>query len=320
MRFGPHSVLRFAQGVGIRTNAVRNLQVLKSIKEVWEYRDGLSKDATLGFVPTMGALHAGHIHLMHKSKRECNFTMSSIFVNPTQFSPGEDLDKYPRQLEADLKLLTQAQVDAVFVPSTADMYPPDTLCHVEPSRFSTIREGQARPEFFRGVATVVCKLFNITQPTHAFFGQKDISQCILLLHMVRDLNMRVNVIICDTLRESDGLAMSSRNAYLSDRERPLANVLYEALAAGQALFDKAASDGVEAVSADSIRQAVAKVLREQPLVSHVEYISIASHRDMQELEEVRAAEGAVLSSAVRLGKVRLIDNLLLGPAYKAIVK
>ncbi|RYY75775.1 pantoate--beta-alanine ligase [archaeon] len=217
---------------------VRGIQVLKSIKEMWDYRDSLPKGATVGFVPTMGALHAGHISLVKRSKQECNVTLSSIFVNPTQFSPGEDLDKYPRQLEADLKLLEQAQVDAVFVPTTADMYRPHTLCHVEPSQFSAIREGLARPEFFRGVATVVCKLFNITQPTHAYFGQKDISQCILLLHMVRDLNMRVNVIICETMREHDGLAMSSRNAYLTSHERSHASVLYKALSAGQAQYDK----------------------------------------------------------------------------------
>eukprot|EP01039_Chlorochromonas_danica_P001062 gene1062-1150_t len=300
-----------------------SLHVLRSIPELVSYRDAFPRSTKVGFVPTMGALHTGHISLMKRSKAECDITMSSIFVNGKQFSPGEDLDKYPRQLEADLRLLRDAKVDAVFVPDNSEMYPPKgSLCHVEPAAFSQILEGQARPEFFRGVATVVTKLFNIVQPTISYFGQKDISQCILLLKMVEDLNMRTKVQVCETLRAEDGLALSSRNAYLSDEERRVADVLYRALKAGKTFFESTAQPQGQShqVSAEAVRDQVLAVLRSQPMVSKVEYISIASHDSMKELTQVEAGKGAVLSSAVRLGQVRLIDNLLLGPAEKEILR
>lgn len=302
---------------GRRIQGVAFLHVFRTVKEMVDYRDGLPRSTSVGFVPTMGALHVGHLSLVDRARKECDVTIASIFVNGKQFSAGEDLDKYPRQLEADLKMLTDAGVDAVFAPTDNEMYPPGgSLCHVEPSAFSHILEGQARPEFFRGVATVVAKLFNIVQPTVSYFGQKDISQCILLMKMVRDLNFRTKLQVCPTLRAEDGLALSSRNAYLSAAERPLADVLFRALNAGKQFF---ADFQGEDVPSQAIRQQVENVLRSQPLVSKVEYVSIASHHNMAEMASVPKSQGAVISSAIRLGQVRLIDNLLIGPAESDIL-
>ena len=197
----------------------RGIHILPTISEMRSYRKEVE---SVAFIPTMGALHAGHLELVRKGLTEHKTTVVSIFVNPTQFGVGEDLDKYPRTFEKDVKLLKDMGVDCVFAPNQDIMYPAGGLCHVEPSRFSTILEGIARPQFFRGVATVVCKLFNIVQPDSAYFGQKDISQCILIRSMVHDLNMPVEVKVCPTMRESDGLAMSSRNVYLSPNERKAA--------------------------------------------------------------------------------------------------
>lgn len=301
--------------------AVRTIHVAESVEDMIQYQRR-HRDQ-IGFVPTMGALHEGHLSLVDQAKSRNETVVASIFVNPTQFSAGEDLDRYPRQLEKDIEMLKQRGVDCVFAPkSTAQMYAKDALCHVEPARFSNIMEGIARPDFFRGVATVVCKLFNIVQPASAYFGQKDISQCILIQKMVRDLNMPVQVIICPTVREADGLAMSSRNAYLTASERPVADVLYRALMAGKEYCDQLTADGVE-VDTAAVERAVQSVLATEPMVSHVEYVSIASHTDMTELKTLIAFEhksaGAVISSAIRLGNVRLIDNVLVGRAIDDIL-
>ena len=268
----------------------------------------------MGFVPTMGALHPGHISLVKRAKHENDVVASSIFVNPTQFSAGEDLDKYPRTFDTDLAMLTEVGTDMVFAPLSSEIYPPgNRLCHVEPAAFGLIYEGQARPEFFRGVATIVAKLFNIVQPTNAYFGQKDISQCILISRMVADLNIPVTIRVCETMREADGLAMSSRNTYLTSEERPKASVLYKALMAGK----NRCSSG--AVSREEIIQAVNDVLATESAVSRVEYVSVASHETMCELDTISPIPGAVLSSAVRLGSVRLIDNVLVGQAETDIL-
>ena len=268
----------------------------------------------MGFVPTMGALHPGHISLVKHAKQENDVVASSIFVNPTQFSAGEDLDKYPRTFDADLAMLTEVGTDMVFAPLSSEIYPArERLCHVEPAAFGLIYEGQARPDFFRGVATIVTKLFNIVQPTNAYFGQKDISQCILISRMVADLNIPVTIRVCETMREADGLAMSSRNTYLTEDERPTASILYKALMAGKNTCTS------RAVSREAIIQAVTDVLKTQPAVSRIEYISVASHETMCELDTVTSTPGAVLSSAIRLGSVRLIDNVLVGQAEADIL-
>jgi len=292
----------------------RGVHVARSVAEVREYTEKLRRAGkSLGFAPTMGALHAGHISLINRAKQENDVVASSIFVNPTQFSAGEDLDKYPRTFDKDMAMLTAAGTDLVFAPAVTEIYPAEEpLCHVEPAAFGLIHEGQARPEFFRGVATIVTKLFNIVQPTRAYFGQKDISQCILIARMVRDLNMPVDVRVCATMREADGLAMSSRNTYLTPDERPKASVLYRALSAG-----KRAAESGPAVRREEVIHAVTAALQAEPSISRVEYVSVACPHTMRELDTVSAA-GAVLSSAVRLGTVRLIDNLLVGAAEVAI--
>jgi pantoate--beta-alanine ligase len=293
----------------------RNISIVKSIDDMRKINKQII-NKKIGFVPTMGALHEGHITLMKRAREENEIVISSIFVNPTQFSAGEDLDKYPRTFDKDLAMLKAVGVDYVFAPDTKDMYPSNALCHVEPAMFSSISEGVARPDFFRGVATVVCKLFNIVQPSIAYFGQKDISQCILVKSLVSDLNIPVQIQVCETIRESDGLAMSSRNTYLTKNERPHANILFKALSLGKDMFSNASVNDI--ISAAEIIKNVEKKLKSEPLVSKIEYISIASHLDMKELSHVSLSKGAVISSAIRLGSVRLIDNLLIGIANDEI--
>ena len=264
----------------------------------------------------MGALHDGHLSLARKAKIECDVVIASIFVNPTQFSVGEDLDKYPRTFEKDLAMLDLTGVDLLFAPNLEEIYGKNVLCHVEPSDFSHISEGKARPDFFRGVATIVCKLFNMVTPTVSYFGQKDISQCILVKRMVEDLNMPVKIDICETLREADGLAMSSRNTYLSPSERSVAKILYKALNSAKSKF---ASDIHSNTSREDLSTVVYEILKSEPMVTEVEYVSIASHVNMKELSVVDRGGGAVISSAIRIGSVRLIDNVLLGTAIKDIL-
>lgn len=292
----------------------RNIHVARTIEEVRRFRSnqGLSK---LGYVPTMGALHQGHISLVLRAKQQCDVVASSIFVNPTQFSAGEDLDKYPRSFDSDLELLKAAGVDFVFAPNLEEIYSRKPLCHVEPADFSHISEGKARPDFFRGVATIVCKLFNIMTPSTSYFGQKDISQCILVKQMVFDLNMPVDIVICETLRHDDGLAMSSRNAYLTPDQRAVASVLYRALSAARTKYNDFPSGSL---TRKELNDMVLTILDAEPMVTRTEYISIASHLDMKELESAVPFKGAVISSAIRVGSVRLIDNVLIGCAEKDI--
>lgn len=295
-------------------------------------KSGRSDDLMLlGFVPTMGALHEGHISLVRHAQRKNKNVMVSIFVNPTQFSKGEDFDKYPRQLQRDLDLLKKAGVSSAFCPDLHTMYPSQRLCTVEAGALTiSSLEGRARPDFFGGVATVVTKLFNIVRPDASYFGQKDVAQCVLIRRMAQDLNMNVDVEVCETMRANDGLALSSRNAYLSADERAAAPVVYRALLAGKEAVLKG-SGGVGGVGVGGyvdrkdVVDAMEKVLWDEPFVHSIEYISLASHEDMAELERVHASEtGAVISMAVRLcnpkekkGRdpktmVRLIDNVLCG--------
>jgi pantoate--beta-alanine ligase len=300
---------------GRMASCMRSIHLATSISCMRDYRD---RHTRVSFVPTMGALHDGHLHLVQRAKATGMKVVVSIFVNPTQFSIGEDLDKYPRQLEADLAKLQPLGVDCVFIPSQMDMYPGDSLCHVEPSKFSGISEGIARPDFFRGVATVVCKLFNIVQPSQAFFGQKDISQCILVRRMVQDLNMPVQVQVCPTIRELSGLAMSSRNAYLSASERSAASVLFRALHGAKLHCEKEGPQ--RTVSREDIIVIAESILLSEPLVTRIEYISVASHEDMAEvLRYDGTAGGVIISAAVRIGTVRLIDNVLVGECSKHIL-
>jgi pantoate--beta-alanine ligase len=256
----------------------------------------------VGLVPTMGYLHAGHLSLVKQAKQECASVIVSIFVNPTQFGPGEDLDKYPRDLARDLELLAGAGADLVWTPDPQVLYPAGFQTWVTVEDIASRLEGKMRPGHFRGVATIVAKLFNTTVPQRAYFGQKDAQQAALITQMALDLNFPVEIIICPIVREPDGLAMSSRNVYLSGDERREAPVIFRALQAG-----KAAYQGGER-SAGKLRQVMMDVLVESPL-ARPQYVSCAHPETLVELEWIE--ERALLSLAVYFGKTRLIDNLLL---------
>jgi len=257
---------------------------------------------TLGFVPTMGALHEGHISLVRAAKKQCDVVAVSIFVNPAQFGPNEDLAKYPRRLEEDSKMLLAEGVDLLFTPSSEEMYPAGATTFVDVDGMSERLCGKSRPGHFRGVATVVNKLFNIIQPDVAFFGQKDAAQCAVIKRMVRDLDMTVKIKVCPVVREPDGLAMSSRNAYLSPLERNNALVLSRALQEIQRHYQNG-----EHESAKLINEA-RKTFATQPAVQ-LEYVEVV---DAESLDPLQTADpGALVAIAARVGGTRLIDNILL---------
>ncbi len=265
-----------------------------------EIRAGLKEP--VGFVPTMGYLHEGHLSLVREARKENSSLVVSIFVNPTQFGPSEDYERYPRDTERDLALLEKEGVDIVFMPQASEMYPPHFDTWVEVGTITERLEGASRPGHFKGVATVVAKLFNIVEPTNAYFGQKDAQQALVIKKMVAELNMNLNVIVLPTVRESDGLAMSSRNTYLNPEERRAAPVLYQALKLAQELWSK----GEE--NAGYIRQEMLKLIEKEPLAK-VDYVSLASAETLEELEKVTTP--ALVSLAVKIGNTRLIDNIVL---------
>ncbi len=257
---------------------------------------------TVGFVPTMGYLHAGHLALVERARAENQSVAVSIFVNPTQFGPSEDFQRYPRDLPRDLELLDAGGVDLVFVPEAREMYPAGYSTYVDVEGLTGRLEGASRPGHFRGVATVVCKLLNIVDAERAYFGQKDAQQTVVIRRMVRDLNMRTEIVVVPTLREPDGLAMSSRNAYLGVEERAAAPVLYHALLAARSAWASGERDGT------TLRVRMREVLAGEPR-AEVDYISVA---DPETLEEIERGAGAALASlAVRIGRTRLIDNIRL---------
>ncbi len=256
----------------------------------------------VGFVPTMGYLHAGHISLVEAAKKDCTSVVASIFVNPAQFGPNEDLAAYPRDLEGDLRKLESAGVDLIWLPTPEVIYPPGFDTWVEVQGVSQPLEGSSRPGHFRGVATVVAKLFNAVQPQRAYFGQKDAQQVAVLKQMVHDLNFAIELIVVPTKREADGLAMSSRNAYLAPPERAAAPVLHRALSAAKVAYD----DGER--SGDTLREIMRSTIATEPL-ARMQYVSCAHPRTLRELDTI--TEGALLSMAVYIGKTRLIDNVIL---------
>lgn len=269
------------------------------------FRQARARFGGLGFVPTMGYLHAGHLSLVQRARAECGTVAASIFVNPAQFAPTEDFASYPRDMQRDLALLEAEGVALVLTPDVAELYPdgqPGTF--VEVQQVTEMLEGAARPGFFRGVATVVCKLFNIVQPTRAYFGQKDAQQAVVVQKLVRDLDMPVEVVVAPTVREPDGLALSSRNAYLSPAERRAALVLYRALQAAQVRYASGERGG------DALRATMRATLAGEPL-AQPDYVSVAHPRTLQELDQV-GGDGALLSLAVWVGPARLIDNVVLG--------
>ncbi|OQY85890.1 MAG: pantoate--beta-alanine ligase [Chloroflexi bacterium UTCFX4] len=259
-------------------------------------------DGAWGVVPTMGALHAGHLSLVERARAENDHSAVTIFVNPAQFATGGDLDKYPRALERDLALLEPYAVDLVFAPANAEIYPPDFQTYVNVEKIAQPLEGAMRPGHFRGVATVVAKLFNILQPDRAYFGQKDAQQVAVIQQMTRDLNLPVEIVVGATQREPDGLALSSRNVYLAPAERQAAAILYRALCAARDAFQRGERDG------ENLCATMRATLQTEPR-AEVEYVSAADPRTLQELN---AFQGEVLlSMAVRIGATRLIDNFLL---------
>jgi pantoate--beta-alanine ligase len=257
---------------------------------------------SLGLVPTMGALHEGHLSLVRASKSQCDVTAVSIFVNPLQFGLTEDLDKYPRTLERDTALLRDLDVDSVFIPQVREMYRPGAQTYVEVSDLSSKLDGGSRPGHFRGVATVVCKLFEIVRPDRAFFGQKDAAQIALLRKMVRDLDMDVEIVVCPIVRESDGLAMSSRNAYLNPEQRQQALVLSRSLLEVKAAVDAGERD--VGMLAEIGRRAIAS----EP-AAKLDYLAIVDPDTLDPIDKV--SKSTLIAVAVWLGTTRLIDNILL---------
>jgi pantoate--beta-alanine ligase len=260
---------------------------------------------SVGFIPTMGALHEGHLTLMRKARGECDVVVVSIFVNPTQFAVGEDFDRYPRDLLQDSKLAQRADVDALFVPNAKEIYPPGFKTYVNVSGLGDRWQGELRPGHFTGVATICAKLFNIVLPDRAYFGQKDYQQFKIVERLVADLNMPLTVMLVPTVREPDGLAMSSRNRYLSPSERKAATVLYRALKAAEERF--AAGER----RAAALKSALVEVVESEP-AARLDYAAIADADTLDGLESVK--DRAVALIAVRIGSTRLIDNTLLGSA------
>ena len=277
------------------------LKKIVEINELWDARVALPEP--VGFVPTMGFLHEGHISLVKRACSESASVVVSIFVNPTQFAPTDDLDAYPRDLERDAALLAEAGANLLWMPTTEVMYPPGYQTWVEVEEITKPLEGEKRPGHFRGVTTVVTKLFNAVQPQKAFFGQKDAQQAAVIRRMVRDLNMPIEIVTSPIVRERDGLAMSSRNSYLNEAERQAALVLSKALAAAQSVYEKGERN------ANMLRGTMEEIINAEPL-ARLEYVSCADYDSLEELDFLSGK--SLLSMAVYIGTTRLIDNLVLG--------
>ncbi len=281
------------------------MRIVETIAEVRQFHAGLAAGEAMGFVPTMGALHAGHMALVEAARRANGQVAASIFVNPTQFGPNEDLAKYPRTFEADVRLLERSGVELLFAPTAGEMYPEGFATAIDVGPIGARLDGASRPGHFVGVATVVAKLFGIVQPTRAYFGQKDAAQVAVLRRMVRDLSLPVELVVCPTVREVDGLALSSRNRYLSAAERGEALALSRALRTAEAAF----AGGVRA--GDGLLEAARAVLRSVPGV-RVDYLALVDPDTLEPLEFVDAGRVGLLAVAAWVGATRLIDNVLLG--------
>lgn len=276
------------------------MRIVKTIDDMRKLRKKLKKP--VGLVPTMGYLHEGHLSLVRVAKNENPSVVVSIFINPTQFGPKEDFASYPRNIDRDLHLLAKERVDTVFIPSSEEMYPERFDTWVNVDKLTRRLEGASRPKHFQGVTTVVIKLFNIVQPDKTYFGQKDAQQVLTIKKMVADLNLNLEIITLPTVREADGLAMSSRNSYLSSDERRAATVLYRALILAQKAYERGGKD------AERIRSQMTTLVQGEPL-ARIDYVSIASLETLDELDIVDPP--ACISIAVIIGKTRLIDNIFL---------
>ena len=274
------------------------MQGIETISEMRKLRPQLTEP--VGFVPTMGYFHEGHLSLVRQARKENPSVVVSIFVNPAQFGPSEDLRDYPRDLKRDLELLQN--VDIAFVPAEGKMYPSGFSSWIDVERITQRLEGVSRPGHFRGVTTICAKLFNIIQPSRAYFGQKDAQQAVVIKKMVSDLNMSLEIIVVPTVRENDGLAMSSRNIYLDAEERQAAIVLFKALSLARELWQSGEKD------ADKIRHQMTSLIQKEPL-ARIDYVSIADANTLEELDVLDRP--ALASLAVTIGKTRLLDNVIL---------
>jgi pantoate--beta-alanine ligase len=279
------------------------MEIIRTVAWMREKSRGArTEHQIVGFVPTMGALHAGHIALVERARKECSPVYASIFLNPKQFGANEDLAKYPRPLEVDTEKLTAANVDGLFLPSAAEVYPAGFATYVEVEGLSNRLEGRTRPGHFRGVTTVVLKLLEIVQPQFAYFGRKDAQQVRIIQQMVRDLNLDVEIVVCPIIREADGLAMSSRNAYLAGEQRTAATVLYRALQLAQAKISAGVRDALQ------VQEAMRSVLLKEPLAK-IDYAEIVDAETFEPVVKVNNGSYALL--AVYIGRTRLIDNLFI---------
>jgi pantoate--beta-alanine ligase len=277
------------------------MEIVKTIEELRNAREKLNNP--VGLVPTMGFLHAGHLSLVKRARQDCASVVVSIYVNPTQFGPNEDFTAYPRDIERDLSLLREAGADLVWAPTEEVMYPEGYQTYVTVEDVTKVLEGAMRPTHFRGVTTVVAKLFNAVQPDKAFFGQKDAQQVVVLQQMVRDLNFNLEIIVCPIAREKDGLALSSRNIYLDADHRKAALVLSRSLRKARALYAAGERD------ASKIRLTMDTIFAQVP-AAKVQYVSLADSHTLLELKKIETQ--ALVSMAVYIGKTRLIDNTILG--------
>jgi pantoate--beta-alanine ligase len=282
------------------------MRVVETIADLRALRQTWNDIGAIGFIPTMGYLHAGHLSLAHRAHDENAAVVASIFVNPTQFGPNEDLTRYPRDLPRDFALLEAAGVDVVFTPTADQMYPPGFATYVEPGGLLAERlEAASRPRHFRGVATIVAKLLQLVQPQRVYFGQKDAQQVAVIRRMMSDLNMPIELRALSTIREADGLAMSSRNSYLGPEDRQIATVLFRALQAGKAAFELRPPRGVS-----DIQRAMVETVSAEP-GAMLDYVDVCNPDTFAPLETVHAP--ALLAIAARVGSTRLIDNFLLRP-------
>lgn len=276
------------------------MKVCATIEEIKAVvREAHSRGITIGLVPTMGYFHEGHVSLMHAARKDCGLVVVSIFVNPIQFGPNEDFERYPRDIERDMEIARNAGVDIIFAPEFGEMYHPNYATYIEVERITDPLCGKSRPGHFKGVATVVTKLFNIVEADKSYFGQKDAQQAIVIQQMVKDLNINTEIIVMPIVREDDGLAMSSRNVYLSDSERKAATILYRSLKEAESLINDGQRD------ANQLKKLITNRIKTEPL-ANIDYVEILS---VPELKLVDVIYGKVLIAlAVRFGNTRLIDN------------
>lgn len=280
------------------------MQIIADANELQTLTANLYQEQkTIGFVPTMGALHDGHLRLVQAARQSTEIVIASIFVNPTQFGKNEDLSRYPRNLERDAELLKSLGVEYLFTPTPEEIYPDGFATYVNVEGLSEVLEGASRPGHFRGVATVLTILFHLVRPTQVFMGQKDAQQCVLVKKMVRDLRLPTQIIVVPTMREADGLAMSSRNQYLNAEQRRAAPVLFRALTVARELYAAGERD------AQAITHAMQAIIAAEPLAA-LDYLAVNDAETLAPLT-VLNEQAAVISLAVRLGSTRLIDNLLL---------